>query len=98
MSASIHLWNHDSGPALVVKRDRLVPPVNTPYGQASADLQIPLCVDALATDREACMNLELQETDMGKQWVVVSIYKDYCDPAAAAIGDEDAEPEESRNC
>ena len=50
---------------------------------------------------EVCVTLELRATPAGKRWVVVSLYKDYHDPAGACGGasdGEDADPEEARNC
>lgn len=49
---------------------------------------------------EASIDLELQDTPTGRRWLVLSIYKRDHDPAVATASsrDEEADPEESRNC
>ena len=46
---------------------------------------------------EAAINLELRDTPSGRRWLVVSIYK-HAAGADEAVGEDTADPEDSRDC
>ena len=71
-------------------------------GQRSVAQQRLLIRQEQCNWEEACINLERRETPWGMRWLVVNIYKDYHDPAGTSIykgsSDDNADPEEARNC
>ena len=76
-----------------------------PLERAQAGAAGPCVTQKLLVRREfgnweqAHVNLELQETTLGKRWAVTSIYRHDHDPRVArGDGEPDADPEESRNC